>query len=377
MRSGVLPQGCVWVIVSPIAELGWVVLKMSATFIDQHIKVSPSDDFTDIFNTTHPNSAIELTMTHTQPWGSTPLLIESSHRIKSSFYFYPNFPMMSHCVSFYYSFSFWFIIWFVMLFWKGTFWNFLWLIESNRLMISEMLLSRSAFPSCNIRRLSLPQRKDNQVQVSISAQLFFSKILNSTILITASGFVNQFSSRSRPFDYIIGVDQPTSILQMMTLQFSNSHEAEATTFTEAIGKVLWTNNSSKPKLRELDPFDGSDSHKLRTFILQCKLKLPRLQRSIWGWYQLRFNYVLFILERHCSRLFWICHLGSHRTPMAFQILIFFLEELEANFRTYNPVSEAEAKLKGLRMHKKPPGYEVLYQIPAASRMHWVGQCSTP
>jgi len=63
-------------------------------------------------------------MTHTQPWGSTPLLIESSHRIKSSFHFYLNFPMMSHCVSFYYSFSFWFIIWFIMLFWKGTFWNF-------------------------------------------------------------------------------------------------------------------------------------------------------------------------------------------------------------------------------------------------------------
>jgi len=35
-----------------------------------------------------------------------PLLIESSHCIKSSFHFYLNFPMMSHCVSFYYSFSF-------------------------------------------------------------------------------------------------------------------------------------------------------------------------------------------------------------------------------------------------------------------------------
>jgi len=28
---------------------------------------------------------------------------------------------------------------------------------------------------------------------------------------------------------------------------------------------------SKPKLQEPDPFDGSNSHKLRTFILQCKL----------------------------------------------------------------------------------------------------------
>src|SRR5882724_2888460 len=52
---------------------------------------------------------------------------------------------------------------------------------------------------------------------------------------------------------------------------SNSHEAKATIFTEAIGKVLRMNNSSKPKLQEPDPFDGSDSQKLRIFILQCKL----------------------------------------------------------------------------------------------------------
>jgi len=52
---------------------------------------------------------------------------------------------------------------------------------------------------------------------------------------------------------------------------SNSHEAEATAFAEAISKVLKSNNSSKAKLREPDLLDGSDSHKLRTFILQCKL----------------------------------------------------------------------------------------------------------
>jgi len=51
---------------------------------------------------------------------------------------------------------------------------------------------------------------------------------------------------------------------------SNS-QAEATAFTEAISKVLKTNNSSKPKIWEPDPFNGSDSHKLCTFILQSKL----------------------------------------------------------------------------------------------------------
>src|SRR5882724_1178094 len=42
---------------------------------------------------------------------------------------------------------------------------------------------------------------------------------------------------------------------------SSSCEAEATAFAEAISKVFKTNNGSKPKLQEPDPFDGSDSHK--------------------------------------------------------------------------------------------------------------------
>ena len=40
---------------------------------------------------------------------------------------------------------------------------------------------------------------------------------------------------------------------------ASNFQAKATTFAEAIGKVLKTNNSSKPKLREPDPFNGSDS----------------------------------------------------------------------------------------------------------------------
>ena len=97
-------------------KIGW------ANIINHHIKFHPSDDFLDISDTTHPNLAID-SLWLTQPWGSIPLLIESSHRIKSSFHLYPIFPMMSHCVSFYYSFSFWFIIWFVMLFYDRTFWK--------------------------------------------------------------------------------------------------------------------------------------------------------------------------------------------------------------------------------------------------------------
>src|SRR5882724_1635725 len=58
-----------------------------------------------------------------------------------------------------------------------------------------------------------------------------------------------------------------------TLGTTNPNQ-EAEAFAKAIDKIVKANygsSNSKPKLWEPDPFDGSDSWKLRTFILQCKL----------------------------------------------------------------------------------------------------------
>src|SRR5882672_11152252 len=58
--------------------------------------------------------------------------------------------------------------------------------------------------------------------------------------------------------------KPTSI--------PTTQEQEANTFVKAVDMIIKGNGlGSKPKLREPDPFNGSDSQKLRTFILQCKL----------------------------------------------------------------------------------------------------------
>src|SRR5882724_2018178 len=47
---------------------------------------------------------------------------------------------------------------------------------------------------------------------------------------------------------------------------------EANSLAMAINNLVNSNTStSRPKLCEPDPFDGSDPCKLRTFILQCKL----------------------------------------------------------------------------------------------------------
>src|SRR5882672_9816923 len=71
---------------------------------------------------------------------------------------------------------------------------------------------------------------------------------------------------------------PTPAL-MSTLQQTPVHISletpeplsEAQKFAKAIGELMKTGGSSKPKLREPDPFNGSDTCKLRTFILQCRL----------------------------------------------------------------------------------------------------------
>src|SRR5882724_11009097 len=130
---------------------------------------------------------------------------------------------------------------------------------------------------------------------------------------------------------------------------SNSHEAEATAFTEAIGKVLRTNTSSKPKLREPDPFDSSNSRKLHTFILQCKLNF-RDRKDLFEDNTNKVNYVLSFLKGTALDCFESAILDPVKPPW-FSDFNLFLEELEANFRTYDPGGEAEAKLKGLRRHE--------------------------
>ena len=57
--------------------------------------------------------------------------------------------------------------------------------------------------------------------------------------------------------------EPTSV--------PTTQDQEASAFIKAIGMIVGKDSGSKPKLWEPDPFDGSDSQKLHTFISQCKL----------------------------------------------------------------------------------------------------------
>src|SRR5882724_10677883 len=64
---------------------------------------------------------------------------------------------------------------------------------------------------------------------------------------------------------------PPDLLNDNTLTTMHD-EPEANSLARAINNLVKSNTSiSRPKLCEPDPFDGSDLHKLQTFILQCKL----------------------------------------------------------------------------------------------------------
>src|SRR5882724_5305252 len=145
-------------------------------------------------------------------------------------------------------------------------------------------------------------------------------------------------------------------------------QADATAIAEAIGKVLKTNNS-KPKLREPDPFDGSDPRKLRTFILQCKLDF-RDRKEAFEDNSDKVNYVLSYLKGTALDCFESTVLDPIE-PLWLSDFDLFIEELETNFGTYDPIGEAEAELEGLRMHDSHQAtkYFIKFQQLAA-RIQW-------
>src|SRR5882724_12477389 len=151
---------------------------------------------------------------------------------------------------------------------------------------------------------------------------------------------------------------------------TTNQEAEA--FVKAIDKIIKANygsSKSKPKLREPDSFNGSDSQKLRTFILQCKLNFQDRPYQFQD-DTTKVNYILSHLKGSALDCFKPTLLDPIE-PLWLSDLNLFIEELETNFGTYDPVSEAEAELEGLRMHESHQAmkYFIKFQQLAA-RIQW-------
>src|SRR5882724_3009400 len=151
---------------------------------------------------------------------------------------------------------------------------------------------------------------------------------------------------------------------------TTNHEAKA--FAKAIDKIVKANygsSKSKPKLWEPDPFDGSDSRKLHTFILQCKLNF-RDHPNQFQDNTTKVNYILSHLKGSALDCFEPTLLDPIE-PIWLSDLNLFIEELETNFGTYDPVSEAEAELEGLRMHESHQATNCFIKFQQlAARVQW-------
>src|SRR5882672_3911756 len=144
----------------------------------------------------------------------------------------------------------------------------------------------------------------------------------------------------------MSTSQPTPA--HVDLEDDDKSLSETQQFVKAVGELMKTGGLSKPKLQEPDPFDGSDSPKLRTFILQCKLDF-RDRPDLFKDDKSKVNYVLSYLKGTALYCFESAILDPDEPDWASDFNL-FTDELESNFGTYNPISEAEAKLEGLRMH---------------------------
>ncbi len=108
---------------------------------------------------------------------------------------------------------------------------------------------------------------------------------------------------------------------------------------------------------------------LRTFLLQCKLNFwdrPDLFKDD----STKVNYVLSYLMGSALDCFEPALLDS-KEPTWLSDFTLFIQELEDNFGSYDPVSKAEPELEGLCMQDNHQATKYFIQfMQLASQVHW-------
>src|SRR6266481_809782 len=100
----------------------------------------------------------------------------------------------------------------------------------------------------------------------------------------------QPESGQHPFDFDNQPEQPQQQPDEMHLP-----QSDAEGLASAIDQVVKSNLPNKVKLQDPDPFDGSNTWKLRTFILQCKLNF-RDRSDLFQDEMTKVNYMLSYLK---------------------------------------------------------------------------------
>jgi len=134
-----------------------------------------------------------------------------------------------------------------------------------------------------------------------------------------------------------------------TTPFVPQPSEDAAAMIKAIDAIIKMNIPAKVKLREPNPFDGSNPRKLHTFLLQCKLNFCN-HKDHFQDVLVKVSYVLSFLKGMALECFEPS-LFDNIEPAWLSDFTLFVQELESNFSTYNPVGEAESELEALCMQE--------------------------
>jgi len=156
------------------------------------------------------------------------------------------------------------------------------------------------------------------------------------------------------FHYQAPSHQSTSHHPQHTPTPSPSHTSalrppdEARLLAQVVDAIM---KSNVPKTHPCEPnlFDGSNSHKLHTFIVQCRLNFwehPDLFQDGTS----KVNYMLSSLEGSTLECFKPTLLDPIEPPWISDFNL-FLEELHMNFGVYDSIREAKAEIEDLHMQE--------------------------
>ena len=172
------------------------------------------------------------------------------------------------------------------------------------------------------------------------------------------------SSSSTPLLQSVSENSPYMSTHIETLRsnhdkYEGSHQLhvtpavptpnEETQMIKAIDVIIKSNIPSKVKLCNPNAFDGSNPHKVHTFLFQCKLNFCNCQDHFQDG-SVKVSYVLSSLKGMALECFKPGHLVDDE-PAWLSNFGLFIQELEVNFSTYDPIGEAGAELKALCMQE--------------------------
>src|SRR6202043_1217256 len=164
-----------------------------------------------------------------------------------------------------------------------------------------------------------------------------------------------------------------SLPDHMTLTQSRSNSDILPNLTDTINALAESAKDKGPvraRVREPEPFDGSDACKLRSFLVQCKLDFRDCLKN-FPQDSDRVNFAVSFLKGMALEWFELAILGESAEEDWLEDWDLFLWELKKNFGPFDPTGDAEVEIDHLRMKDlhRVTKYNVEFNR-LSTRLHW-------